>query len=177
MESWETACWDAGQALVRLLPAGARVVLADTGMEDFLRVSAGTPEVSDQRNYLYAMVQKTTQGDNSGSSWIGVALGARLTNGDTVSGLVNGDTEIECEHSDSSPTARASHDDGDDNEGDEDRSGPGDGERGDREDDENDEDDEVACSQSDLVLNAIVHEAELKATSAGAVFEEVELVK
>ena len=35
----------------------------------------------------------------------------------------------------------------------------------------------MACSQSDLVLNAIVHEAELKATSAGAVFEEVELIK
>ncbi len=121
--------------------------------------------------------------ENAGKvlSFTGGRLTIQLTNGDTVSGLVNGDTEIECEHSESTPTARASHD-GDDNEGDEDRSGPGDGERGDDEDgnnegDENDEDDEVACSQADLVLNAIVHEAELKATSAGAVFEEVELVK
>ena len=46
--------------------------------------TTGTPEVSDQRNYLYAMVRKTTQGDNSGSSWVGVALGVRLTDGDTV---------------------------------------------------------------------------------------------
>lgn len=43
-----------------------------------------TPEVSDQRNYLYAMVRKTTQDANSGSSWVGVALGVRLTGGETV---------------------------------------------------------------------------------------------
>ncbi|WP_433360531.1 hypothetical protein ACQPZX_26890 [Actinoplanes sp. CA-142083] len=46
--------------------------------------AVGTPEVSDQRNYLYAMVQKSTQGANSGSSWVGVALGVRLDGGDTV---------------------------------------------------------------------------------------------
>ena len=46
--------------------------------------TAATPEVSDQRNYLYAMVQKTTQGVNSGASWVGVALGVRLTGGNTV---------------------------------------------------------------------------------------------
>jgi hypothetical protein len=43
-----------------------------------------TPEVSDQRNYLYAMVKKSTQGGNSGASWVGVALGVRLAGGDTV---------------------------------------------------------------------------------------------
>ena len=46
--------------------------------------AAATPEVSDQRNYLYAMVKKTTQGVNSGTSWVGVALGVRLAGGDTV---------------------------------------------------------------------------------------------
>ena len=118
--------------------------------------------------------------ENAGKvlTFTGGRLTIQLTNGDTVSGLVNGDTEIECEHAESTATARSSDDDGDEHEGDEDHSGPGGGgERGDDEDDENDEDDEVACSQSDLVMNAIVHEAELKATSAGAVFEEVELVK
>ncbi len=120
--------------------------------------------------------------ENAGKvlTFTGGRLTIELTNGDTVSGLVNGDTEIECEHAESSATARSSDDEGDENEADDDHSGPGDGERGDDEGDENDEDDEddeVACSQADLVLNAIVHEAELKATSAGAVFEEVELVK
>lgn len=43
-----------------------------------------TPEVSDQRNYLYAVVEKTTDGPNSGSSWVGVALGVRLTSGETI---------------------------------------------------------------------------------------------
>ncbi|GAA5019074.1 hypothetical protein [Actinopolymorpha pittospori] len=43
-----------------------------------------TPEVSDQRNYLYAVVKKTTEGANTGSSWVGVALGVRLTSGETV---------------------------------------------------------------------------------------------
>jgi hypothetical protein len=46
--------------------------------------AVATPEVSDQRNYLYAMVKKSTAGVNSGSSWVGVALGVRLTGADTV---------------------------------------------------------------------------------------------
>jgi hypothetical protein len=46
--------------------------------------TVATPEVSDQRNYLYAMVKKSTQGGNSGASWVGVALGVRLAGGDTV---------------------------------------------------------------------------------------------
>jgi hypothetical protein len=47
-------------------------------------VTADTPEVSDQRNYLYAAVKKTTVGVNSGAAWVGVALGVRLTGGPTV---------------------------------------------------------------------------------------------
>jgi hypothetical protein len=43
-----------------------------------------TPEVSDQRNYLYAVVKKTTVPANAGASWVGVSLGVRLRNGDTV---------------------------------------------------------------------------------------------
>jgi hypothetical protein len=46
--------------------------------------TVATPEVSDQRNYLYAMLKKTTQGANSGAAWVGVALGVRLAGGDTV---------------------------------------------------------------------------------------------
>ena len=44
-----------------------------------------TFDVSDERNYLYAVVDKTTQGANDGdASWVGVALGVRLTSGETV---------------------------------------------------------------------------------------------
>jgi hypothetical protein len=43
-----------------------------------------TPEVSDQRNYLYATVTRTTTGDPGGSSWAGLSLGVRLTSGETV---------------------------------------------------------------------------------------------
>jgi hypothetical protein len=101
----------------------------------------------------------------------GGRLTIELTNGETVSGLVNADTEIECDHA-GSATARSSDDDqGDDEQGDDDN------EQGDNEGDENDEDDEVACSQTDLVRGAIVHEAELTGTGTSAVFHEVELVK
>jgi hypothetical protein len=43
-----------------------------------------TPEVSDQRNYLYAVVKKSTDPANTGTSWVGVSLGVRLRDGDTV---------------------------------------------------------------------------------------------
>ncbi|GAA4586104.1 hypothetical protein GCM10023194_31230 [Planotetraspora phitsanulokensis] len=43
-----------------------------------------TPDVSDQRNYLYAVVKKSTESANTGSSWVGLSLGVRLVNGDTV---------------------------------------------------------------------------------------------
>ncbi|MEQ7129286.1 hypothetical protein ABN034_32805 [Actinopolymorpha sp. B11F2] len=43
-----------------------------------------TPEVSDQRNYLYVVVQKVTEGANSGPSWVGLSLGVRLISGQTV---------------------------------------------------------------------------------------------
>jgi hypothetical protein len=43
-----------------------------------------TPEVSDQRNYLYAVIKKTTAAPNGGPSWVGVALGVRLAGGSTV---------------------------------------------------------------------------------------------
>jgi hypothetical protein len=47
--------------------------------------TAQTFDVSDERNYLYAVVDKTTVGANdSDESWVGVALGVRLTSGETV---------------------------------------------------------------------------------------------
>ena len=108
----------------------------------------------------------------------GGRLTIELAKGGTVSGLVNGDTEIECEHAESTPTAQASHEESgdDDNDVDDDAQGDNDN-QGDNEGDENDEDDEVACSQADLTEGVIVHEAELSGTGENAVFHEVELVK
>jgi hypothetical protein len=114
--------------------------------------------------------------ENAGKvlTFTGGRLTIELTKGGTVTGLVNGDTEIECDHAESTATASSRDDDGDENEADDDQ---GDDDQGDNEGDENDEDDEVACSQTDLVAGAIVHEAELTGTGESAVFHEVELVK
>ncbi len=43
-----------------------------------------TPEVSDQRNYLYVSVRRETTGDPGGSNWAGLALGVRLNGDDTM---------------------------------------------------------------------------------------------
>jgi hypothetical protein len=75
-----------------------------------------------------------------------------LFGGETISGLVTGETEIECEGADD---ASASHS----------------GESGDPGDD-----DETACTTADLVPGAVVREAELELANGVATFEEVELV-
>jgi hypothetical protein len=62
----------------------AKEMLREHKIEAPSPTTALTPEVSDQRNYLYAVVKKTTQGVNSGPSWVGVALGVRLATGQTV---------------------------------------------------------------------------------------------
>ncbi|MGI5509061.1 hypothetical protein [Streptomyces sp. CA-106131] len=43
-----------------------------------------TPDMSDQRNYLYAVVKKSTEPANTGASWVGVSLGVRIVSGQTV---------------------------------------------------------------------------------------------
>jgi hypothetical protein len=98
-----------------------------------------------------------------------------LFGGDTVSGLVTGQTEIECEgESEHSATASDSQEgendsgenepDGDNNQSDE----PGD-------DHEGDDDEDGNCTTADLVPGAIVEEAELELANGSATFEKVEL--
>ncbi|MFD1547776.1 hypothetical protein [Nonomuraea guangzhouensis] len=62
----------------------AKEMLRESKIEAPSATTPTTPEVSDQRNYLYAVVKKTTQPANAGSSWVGVALGVRLVSGETV---------------------------------------------------------------------------------------------
>jgi hypothetical protein len=96
-------------------------------------------------------------------------LTIKLFGGDTVSGLVTDDTEIECEDD----AARTSHN-GDDDEGDDDRSGPGRGD--DDEDDEHGDDDgDEDCGTEALTPGREVDEAELKLADGKATFEEIEL--
>lgn len=62
----------------------AKEMLREGKIEPASPAAPLTPDVSDQRNYLYAVVKKTTQPPNSGSSWVGVSLGLRLVTGQTV---------------------------------------------------------------------------------------------
>ncbi|WP_197698930.1 hypothetical protein [Micromonospora inositola] len=62
----------------------AKEMLREGKIEPASPTAALTPNVSDQRNYLYAVVDKTTLPANSGANWVGVSLGVRLVNGQTV---------------------------------------------------------------------------------------------
>jgi hypothetical protein len=118
----------------------------------------------------------------------GATLTIKTFAGDEVTGTVTDATEIECENEgdDDSSRTLAEHgdDDGDDSgpgsgddEGDDDHSGPGDGDddHGDDDDQGEDDDDEDECAPGALAVGAKVHEAELKLTSAGPVWDEIEL--
>ena len=96
--------------------------------------------------------------------------------GDSASGLVTDETEIECDREDG-------EEHGDDNR-DGDNSGPGNAEDGDGDGDDDssgpghgdDEGDEEDCSTAELVPGAVVQEAELEVGAGGAIWEEVELL-
>jgi hypothetical protein len=119
----------------------------------------------------------------------GTILTVTLVNGDTLKGTVTDATEIECE----STTAAATRHDGesgDDNSGpgsgddvgDDDNSGPGSttsgsgsDDQGDDNDDQGEDEDEANCGKDALTAGTIVREAELRLTSTGAAFREIEL--
>src|ERR1700755_1080835 len=93
-------------------------------------------------------------------SFMNGVLTIALNNGQTVSGQVTGDTEIEC-RAPETPGFR-SHDRGDgDNNGDN---------SGDDHGDDNNNDNEEAqnCDMSALTATAVVHEARLRLSGAGA---------
>ena len=94
--------------------------------------------------------------------------------GDEVTGAVTDATEIECEDDgDDDSTARlADHGDGDNSGPGSDDSGSDD--HGDDDDQGEDEDDDV-CAPGALAAGAKVEEAELEITSAGAIWDEIEL--
>jgi hypothetical protein len=123
-----------------------------------------------------------------------------LFGGDSVSGLVTDETEIEC--AGNGGAATASHEDGESNDGEEasdneeaaeEESGDDHGEEADDEGEDGEEADDQEgdhsesgehasgggseCSTSDLVEGAVVKEAELQVSNGQAVFEKVELAE
>jgi len=114
--------------------------------------------------------------DNAGTvaSFDGTKLTIQLNDGSMVSGTVNNDTEIECEAADMSQTSLHRDDEGGDNSGPGDNSG--DDDQGDDNDNDNDENEMQNCDASSLTPGTVVHEAELKLSGAGAVWDKVELL-
>jgi hypothetical protein len=113
----------------------------------------------------------TSMDDNAGTvaSFDATKLTIQLADGSTVSGTVNGDTEIECEAADTSQTSFHRDDEGGDR-----NSGDDNGDQGDN--DDNDDNEMQNCDSSSLTPGTIVHEAELKLSGAGAVWDKVELL-
>jgi hypothetical protein len=101
-------------------------------------------------------------------SFRGGVLIVHLFNGDDVKGIVDADTEIECENGASAQAA----DDGPGHDGNEGGDDHGDSQG----DDQGEDDNEANCDTSALTPGAVVHEAELKATAGGLVFREIKLV-
>jgi hypothetical protein len=114
----------------------------------------------------------------------GGILIVHLFNGDDVKGTVDDNTEIECEDAPATtttaPAARAADDGhgGGDDQGEDDHGDrghdEGDDDQGD--DDHGEDHGQPGCDATKLTPGAVVGEAELKATAAGLVFEEIELV-
>jgi hypothetical protein len=92
-----------------------------------------------------------------------------LAGGGSVSGTVNARTELECKSA-----ATAARDDSGDGDRSGSNSGPAD-EQGENEN-ENENENNNACTTAALQAGRKVKEAELEATSAGAVFKKVELL-
>ena len=115
-------------------------------------------------------VQSQDQNAGTVTSFTGGVLTITLNNGQMVSGDVTNDTEIECEGAENDHSSLRSHD----------RHG-GTAAATTRvttirvTTNDNDENN-AACSSADLTPGTVVHEAELKLSSVGAVWKKVELM-
>jgi hypothetical protein len=115
--------------------------------------------------------------ENAGkiASFTGGVLTITLAKGGTLSGLVNDQTEIECEGSDSATAQAADHggdgqNGGGDDNGENNGGSAGAGDNGDQGDDNG-----GSCAADALTANRTVNEAELKTIGGQAVFEKVQL--
>ena len=100
-------------------------------------------------------------------SFSGTTLVIKLNDGSQLTGTVTPQTEIECERSETPPTATKASDDDDKDEV----------ESSDDDGREHDEDDGDACGTEVLTAGTIVHEAELEAGTSGATWTELEILR
>jgi hypothetical protein len=128
------------------------------------------------RHQRFGDVSAPVTADNAGTvtSFDGTTLTIQLDSGSTVSGAVTPDTAIECQGADVGHDVAFHKDDhgggpgGGDNGGNGGQGGNGD--NGGANNDMNN------CTAADLTPGAVVHEAELRVSSAGATWDKVELV-
>jgi hypothetical protein len=111
------------------------------------------------------------------SSFDGTTLVITLNDGTTTeTGVVNNDTEMECEASNTTVHSDDGGPGGGDNSGDNgDRGDQGDN-NGDQGDDNGDQQQNPSCSTADLKQGATVLAAELRISSDGAVWKKIELM-
>jgi hypothetical protein len=129
--------------------------------------------------------------DSAGSvtSFDGTTLVITLTNGSTVSGAVTNDTEMSCNSSGqttsmgSDTRADGGPGGGDDHGDRNDRGDNGDngdrndrGDNGNNDDNDGDEGNQMPCTTANLTPGTAVHKAELKISSAGSVWQQVDLI-
>jgi hypothetical protein len=116
--------------------------------------------------------------DNAGTvaSFDGTKLTIQLADGSMVSGTVDNDTEIGCEAADMSHQSFNRDDEGRDHNSGDDHGDRGDDHGGRGDDNDNDDNGMENCDTSSLTPGTIVHEAELKLSGAGAVWDKVELL-
>ena len=123
--------------------------------------------------------------ENAGTvkSFTGGVLTIKLADETEVSGKVTEATRLECESATAQQGGQDDDNQGDDNQGDEQGTSGGDDHSGataaTASNDSGDDDEQggEACTTEALVPNAVVREAELSVSSAGAVWEKVELLK
>jgi hypothetical protein len=104
--------------------------------------------------------------------------------GETVSGLVTEETEIECRGQKEGASASDSNDGEEGSDDDEQGEEPGDDDgqdeqgddQGDQEESGDDDGQASNCTTADLEVGAVVHEAELEIEDGSATFEKVELI-
>jgi hypothetical protein len=127
----------------------------------------------------------TDDGDeNTGKveSFANGVLTISLFNGDTLSGAVTDETEIECDSEPGDDRGEDEHGDDDGEHGDDEDEGEDDGDdaraagHGDEQDEDEPGEDDDHCSSDALTEGTVVHEAELSITGGGAIWEEIELI-
>ena len=165
---------------------------ADTdndGMEDGAEVeTANNPRDADTDNNGVEDGEENAGHVASFDSTTG-QLVIDLGNGQTVSGLVTPQTEIECRtaqqqevenENEAENEAQAAEHGSDDNSGPgSTSSGPGEGDTNDdaAENENENQNEQANCSTTDLTQGTVVHEAELQMENGQATFEKVELIK